>query len=140
MLRLLAGLALLALSMPAFAEEAAAPGRFQLAPGEAGGFVRLDTRTGTVSHCGQREGVWRCDPLADPAADQRYDALFAEVARLSTAVNALSTRVDALAAVKVPAAAPQAAPAEPQPGFAASVLDRFLDLVRKLKHPAAQSS
>jgi hypothetical protein len=130
MFRLLALAGLMLAASSALADGPPAPGRFQVAPGEGGGFVRLDTRTGTVSHCGLVEGVWRCDAVADPDADARLSALSAEVARLSASVAELSARVDALAAHS----APIAAKGPRTPGFADSVITRFLDLVRKLKH------
>ncbi len=67
---ILVAIASAAVVVPAAAEDnAPAAGRYQLAPGEGSGFVRLDTRTGTVSHCRQQAGVWRCDPIVEFGAD-----------------------------------------------------------------------
>lgn len=56
---------------------AAETGRYVLKDVE-GGFIRLDTETGAVSHCGQRNETWRCEPVADAQA-----ALQDEINRLA---------------------------------------------------------
>lgn len=56
---------------------AAAEGRYVLKDVE-GGFIRLDTETGAVSHCGVRNETWRCEPVADAQA-----ALQDEINRLA---------------------------------------------------------
>ena len=81
----------------AFAEDAApAPGRYAIRPADDG-FVRLDTQTGAVTHCGQQDGVWHCDILAEDTAatDQRLAALAAEVLALRHEVDALAARLGA---------------------------------------------
>lgn len=123
---LLAVLAPAVAALPAVAQDAQAPaGRFQLAPGAGSGFVRLDTRTGAVSHCAQDQGVWHCEPLDDPVAAERLKALSARVDRLSGAVDSLASRVDRLAAeaAAATAAAPArsaAAPATPEASASAA--------------------
>ena len=88
-----------AVGVPAAAQDGVPPaGRFQLAPGEGGGFVRLDTRTGAVSHCRQENGVWRCEPIMDSGLADRLTALSDKVDRLSADLDRLSLRVDKLAA------------------------------------------
>ena len=42
------------------------------------GFVRLDTQTGAVSHCGRREGVWFCEKLIED--ETALDRRIAEIA------------------------------------------------------------
>jgi outer membrane murein-binding lipoprotein Lpp len=124
--------ALCAVSAPAQEQ----PGRFQIAPGEGGGFVRLDTRTGAVSHCAMRADGWFCEPIpgADSGLAATVEALSAEVARLRQEVNRLSAEVAALRS------APPAATGKPQMadeeaiGFAERVMRRFFDLVREMKH------
>jgi hypothetical protein len=69
---LVLGLALL-LAGPAGAAE----GRYVLKDVE-GGFIRLDTETGAVSHCSVRNETWRCEPVADAQA-----ALQDEINRLA---------------------------------------------------------
>ncbi len=69
---LVLGLALM-LAGPAGAAE----GRYVLKDVE-GGFIRLDTETGAVSHCGVRNETWRCEPVADAQA-----ALQDEINRLA---------------------------------------------------------
>lgn len=56
---------------------AAETGRYVLKDVE-GGFIRLDTETGAVSHCGLRNETWRCEPVADAQA-----ALQDEINRLA---------------------------------------------------------
>ena len=51
----------LALAGPAVAAET---GRYVLKDVQ-GGFIRLDTETGAVSHCRSRDDQWRCEPVAD---------------------------------------------------------------------------
>lgn len=117
----LAALAPAIAALPAAAQDAQAPaGRFQLAPGEGDGFVRLDTRTGAVSHCAQDQGVWHCAPIDDPVAAERLKALTARVDRLSGAVDALSSRVDKLAATAAAPAPSAGAPAIPEASASAA--------------------
>src|SRR4051812_12613439 len=67
-------------------------GRYAVQPSDDG-FIRLDTQTGAVSHCGRREGVWFCEKLVE---DQT--ALEKRIDELATRLDALSRKVDALAA------------------------------------------
>src|SRR5688572_26169904 len=46
----------------ALAEEA---GRFVLKEADQNTFIRLDTVTGTVSHCASKAGEWSCKTLSD---------------------------------------------------------------------------
>jgi hypothetical protein len=64
----------LALAGPAAAAET---GRYVLKDVE-GGFIRLDTETGAVSHCRSRDDQWRCEPVPDAQA-----ALQDEINRLA---------------------------------------------------------
>ncbi len=77
------------------------PGRYTMVPAE-GGFVRLDTETGTVSHC-RRDAdpalpAWRCTTLPEAALGEagRGDALSRRIDELSTATAALTRRVTSL--------------------------------------------
>jgi len=137
-----------ALAAPAWSEgpvtPAAAPagaGRYALNAARDG-FVRLDTATGAVSHCSQEAGVWHCDTIAgeDATLKARLDALTGEVAKLSAAVAALGARVADLAvgAKSTAPVAPVAAdpPIEGRAGFAGRAVDRFLAMVRALRHGA----
>lgn len=70
----------LSLATPARAEPPAPsgePGRYTMTPAE-GGFLRLDTLTGSVSFCSVKEASSSCRASADEKA-----ALEAEVARLT---------------------------------------------------------
>ena len=117
------------------------------------GFVRLDTVTGAVSHCRPVNGAWQCQPIAG-IDDARLQALASEVAKLTADVAVLGSRLDQLAAGKAApttsaAAAPTVPPsvavapvvsaaptatAPPHHTMIAEALDRFLGLVRRLKH------
>src|SRR5438270_5603542 len=76
------------------ASQEAKPGnRYAVQPSDDG-FIRLDTQTGAVSHCGRRQGVWFCEKLVEDqsALEQRIDALTARVDALSKEVEALAAR------------------------------------------------
>jgi hypothetical protein len=119
-----------------------APGRFALQP-SADGFIRLDTRTGAASHCGRREGVWRCEPFAEESAaiEARLARLEAEIAALKAAVAALAARLDAATPPAPEGAAPTAAGprAADTPGFSERLMQRFFALVREMKGARANS-
>jgi hypothetical protein len=67
---------------PASAEEPA--GRYSVLP-SSDGFIRVDTATGAVSHCGKRDGAWYCDVLIEDRGliERRLDALTSQVAALA---------------------------------------------------------
>ena len=141
-LAVLATAATLALVAPALSEEAAS-GRFEVSPADGGGFIRLDTRTGSVSHCGQRDGVWFCEVLADGGLKEQVTDLSAKVDRLSADLDRLAARVDQLAAATSGVGSPgdgraeeDIQPAE-EPGFADRAMRRFFDMVRELKNDRA---
>lgn len=121
----------LAAVWPAFAEGPADAGRFSVLP-SSDGFIRVDTVTGAVSHCGKRDGAWYCDVLIEDRGliERRLDALANQVA-------ALSGRIDALAARLAPALqAPGPAPAAEAPtGFPDALMHKLFVLVRQLKSP-----
>jgi len=137
-----AGLLLLT---PALAQETgSASGRYQITPNDEG-FTRLDTETGSLSHCAKHDGVWKCAPLAgsESGLAQKVDRLAGEVARLSAAVDALSARLDGLATRldAMPARPEKSATApesqsDEQLNFAERVMQRVFDMVRALKHEA----
>ena len=135
--------AVLSLAAPAAGQDASAPsGRYQIAPDEDG-FVRLDTRTGAMTHCGKRDGAWRCDVLAEERSDleQRIDALAGKVDSLSAEIARLADRLAAVEAGPGAAASPGAAPSpdardedfDEALSFAERLMRRFFELVRELK-------
>jgi hypothetical protein len=127
----------LAFSSVAASAQAEDAGRYTLGASRDG-FVRLDTATGAVSHCTQAKGVWRCQPL--PADTDRVGALATEVAALAAKVAALKARLDVgstpVETVSVPALAGDKSESlsRPGPSLLTLAMDRFLDLVRTLKH------
>ena len=135
-----------AAAVPAAAQDDVPPaGRFQLAPGEDSSFVRLDTRTGAISHCRQDNDVWHCRPIMDSALTDRLAALSDKVDRLSSKVDDLSSRVDELAVgASAPVPAPLAkapSPAHRKPtGIAPTAVYRLLEMIRTLKHGRADAS
>jgi len=121
---ILAGLGLAA--SPALAEEPA--GRYSVLP-SSDGFIRVDTATGAVSHCGKRDGAWYCDVLIEDRGliERRLDALTSEVTALAGQIAALATRIEAPKPV-APVAKPVA-----EPGFTDSLMRKLFVLVRGLK-------
>ena len=109
-------------------------GRYELQPNEAG-FVRLDTVTGAISHCLPNDGAWTCTRLDAPGDDGTLALFRDDIRRLDTAVADLKARLDALTPPE-PVAEPEAPPAVA--GFVAQVMDRFLTMVRLLKHGDAE--
>jgi cell division protein FtsB len=148
----------------AVGEDAKPVSRFAVQPSDDG-FVRLDTRTGTVSHCGRRNGVWFCEKLVEDqtALEQEIDALRARIDTLSRQIETLATRVPAANAppaqdqtateheidglrarmdtlskqVETLAARPAASPpAVESPGFVTKLMHRLYALVRRIKGEA----
>lgn len=115
---------------PALAEEPA--GRYSVLP-SSDGFIRVDTATGAVSHCGKRDGAWYCDVLIEDRGliERRLDALTSQIAALSGQIATLAARM---------AEAKPAAPQVPPPpatasegGFTDTLMHRLFVLVRGLK-------
>lgn len=123
------------------APETPRAGRYTMVPAE-GGFVRLDTETGTVSHCrrGEASGgsVWTCaaipeDVLSRPdpvvAMSGKVDDLEREVADLRDRLDDLEGRL----------AAPTSAPPSGDPeldralNFSEELMSRFFGMVREMK-------
>ncbi len=113
----------------AVGDEVKPANRFAVQPSDDG-FIRLDTQTGAVSHCGRRDGVWFCEKLVEDrsALEEKIDAL-------SARVDALSRAVDTLA--RAPAAGPPPRPANA--GFATRLIDRLYALVRRITGGSAGS-
>lgn len=130
---------------PTAAPAEAEAGRFTMVPAE-GGFVRLDTRTGVVSHC-RRETAdpaapWRCAAIPEDVLNtpDRLTELGDNVDLLSREVAELQARLDALEQERQPGAADKAAPGlssdeETQRAldFSEELMRRFFGLVREMK-------
>lgn len=121
-------------------------GRYQITPSEEG-FTRLDTKTGSISHCDKSDGVWRCTPLAgaDDAVQSRLDEVAGAVTDLAAAVDSLTEQVGALTGrldaltTRVEAGGRLSLEEEAQRreealSFAEQVMQRFFDMVRDIKH------
>jgi hypothetical protein len=130
---------------PAAVAQEGAPLRYTITPtGE--GFVRLDTETGTTTHCSQSEGVWRCDPPVYGESE-----LEARLAALNDKIDALGRDLAALAG-RLPAApptmSPPAAEERPEvqlptyrpaaPNFFERALERLFLLVGGMKEELAR--
>lgn len=136
-------LALLAAAPAAVAVAVSASAqRFEVTPAPTG-VTRVDTATGSVSHCTQSDGVWFCDRVGPDVAVAPPTAV-ADLKRLSETIAALTAKVDRLAAELAarPAAtgAAPAAPAAAPASFAATAVARLVDMVRRLKQPRASNA
>ncbi len=126
---------ILGLTMVSASAQEVETGRYAIEP-SVDGFIRLDTETGSISHCARRDGVWRCDILAEDRS--AIDELAAEVKALGGRLDDLSARMDALEAGDRAVAPPEAV--EPAPGFAELLIQRLFDLVRDMKRGQQTSS
>jgi hypothetical protein len=152
--------ALLCSGLAASAQRAPAEaGRFTLAP-QDDGFLRLDTRSGAVSHCRKdTAGEWSCVPFneADAVRSDAIAALEKRIAALSAELVALRADLDQLRGGSGPAAPqqvqPQAPPPEPEAeksalpdeaeleralSFMEIVMRRFLTMVEDMKRQDTQ--
>ena len=86
------GSILTALAVCALATSVAAagdpPGRYTMSPAEGGGFVRLDSQTGQMALCRQRDQQWACQDMAAPGP-----AVGEELARLRTENQTLKSEI-----------------------------------------------
>jgi hypothetical protein len=120
----------LVLASPAGAAEA---GRYVLKDVD-GGFIRLDTETGAVSHCRSRDELWRCEPVADAQA-----ALQDEINRLAEENAALEQRLadletpDGEAGTGAQLQLPSDEDFDRIFGFFERFMQRFIDFARSLK-------
>ncbi len=115
----------------AVGEDAKPLNRFAVQPSEDG-FIRLDTKTGAVSHCGRRKGVWFCEKLVE---DQT--AIEAEIDALRGRIDALAKEVAALAArPAVTAPPPPPPPVVENSDFLTKAIHRLYALVRRMKGEA----
>ncbi len=77
----------------ASAEDTSADGGYSLQPA-TGDYLKIDRRTGDVSHCAARDGAWSCQLIADDrkAYEDRIAELEAENDRLGKRIAALEAR------------------------------------------------
>jgi hypothetical protein len=126
----LLALGLLGLTIAAGSAQETGTGRYAVEP-SVDGFIRLDTETGAMSHCTRRDGVWRCETLAEDKA--AVEALTDEVRALNERVDALNDRLTTLEGAGPAASVPPAAVEIAEPGFAELLVQRLFDLVRDIK-------
>ena len=118
-------------------------GRFSLMP-SGSAFLRLDSATGAISACSQKEGGFVCEAVADDAL-----ALKREIDRLAEENEALKQKIaaqdEALKASEAKEApAPDTTLKAPEldldkvADLASRLLKRFEDMVRSLKQEEAE--
>ena len=120
-LRLLLAVAAVALAPAASAQDAATGAQIIPPPpagGEIGrytfnpvvdGLMRLDSRTGQVSHCRRRGPSWSCETVGDDRA-----AYEAEIARLAGKAAALEAELARRSAAEAPKPGVESTPVPPQ--------------------------
>lgn len=116
-------------------------GRYVLEPVEDG-VIRLDTESGTVSHCRTRTGNWRCESLAD-----ERKALDDEIGRLAEENERLKQRVAELEAELMderPGGSSLRLPSEEDldrvVGFFEKLMRRLMDMARDLNEDPGQKT
>ncbi|WEK51803.1 MAG: hypothetical protein P0Y66_07450 [Candidatus Kaistia colombiensis] len=126
------------------ASDSAGVGRYTMVPAE-GGFVRLDTQTGTVSHCRRGDAaagsVWTCAAIPenvlsspDPtvALSGKVDALEREVATLRGRLDAVDGELKAKGIAR--------SSGDPELdralNFSEELMNRFFGMVREMKREA----
>ncbi len=130
-------------------------GRFTIAP-QDDGFLRLDTRSGAVSHCRKDPaGEWSCMPFneGEAARNDAIAALEKRMATLSAELDALRADLARLRGETGAVTPPPPAPSMPQPeaekstlpdeaeleralSFMEIVMRRFLTMVQEMKQDA----
>jgi len=110
-------------------------GRYVLKDVE-GGFIRLDTQTGAVSHCRPRDGQWMCESLADDR-----EVLQKEIADLERENNDLRKRVAELEGADKPSVElPSDADLDRLMGFFERLMKRVIEFARGLESPPGQET
>jgi hypothetical protein len=110
----------------AIAETAAeSKGRYTMTPVE-GGFMRLDTETGSVALCTRKGETWTCEPVSDKSAAND------ELTRLEAENKALKDRVKDLEAAVPPDKAPEAPPGGVTKLPSEKEVDEALDYVERM--------
>jgi hypothetical protein len=111
----------------ALAEE---PGRFVLKEADQNTFIRLDTLTGSVSHCSSKAGEWSCKSVDDDRA-----ALHEEIAALRKENAELKQRLSKKAGAEPDSrlAIPSEAEIDRWLAMVEKYFERFLSLIRRLE-------
>lgn len=127
----------LALSSSAALAETTVSGRYSMTPTD-GGFLRLDSVTGSVAVCTAKDSAWSCTATPDSllALQSEIDRLAADNDRLETENEAL--KASAATAERSPLAdLPSDAEIDRAMGFFEKVLRRFKTIVEDLKKEPA---
>jgi len=107
------------------------PGRYRLERSD-NGYVRMDTATGAMSLCQERDGRIACAPAADQhAADEN------ELKRLHDRIEALEARVDRLENA-AESRLPSEEEFEKSLGFMERFFRRFMDIVQDMEQDQEQ--
>lgn len=118
----------------AIAAPAEEVGRFVLRD-VPGGFLRLDSRTGAVSHCAQQDdGKWKCSPLSGDDGQLRatIERLQGENRSLQDKIRRLEARISQLQGKEKRKSVPSEEEFDRALGFLDRLLERFLAFARKL--------
>lgn len=100
-------------------------GRYTMTPVE-GGFMRLDTETGTVALCTRKGDTWTCEPVDDKAASSD------DKAKLEAENKALKDRVKDLEATAPDSKAPDGPPGGVTKLPTEKEVDEALDYVERM--------
>jgi hypothetical protein len=127
------------------APDAVRPGRYTMVPAE-GGFVRLDTETGAVSHCRRGDavsgGVWQCASIPEDVIAKPAEKGASDDAALRREVADLRARIEAMERRSVASAPPLRSSGDPEldkaMNFSEELMRRFFGLVREFKDDVDQ--
>lgn len=120
-------------------------GRYTMVPAE-GGFVRLDTETGSISHCRRGDaasgGVWQCAAIPEDVIAKPEDTNASDDAALRREVADLRARIEAIERRAVASAPPAKGSGDPEldraMNFSEELMRRFFGLVREFKQDVDQ--
>ncbi|MBZ9935953.1 hypothetical protein LB518_06590 [Mesorhizobium sp. BR1-1-16] len=125
-------------AMPDVAADTSRIGRYTMVPAD-GGFVRLDTETGTVSHCRREseaiDAPWRCAAIPEAVLGEpgRLEALATRVDTLSAEVGRLSARLETIEHDRIEPVTSGDPDFDRALGFSSELMRRFFGLMHEMK-------